>query len=105
MLQRLSGREHTVFTGVCVQRAAEQQVLLCATRVLFDRLSDALIDDYVSCGEGMDKAGAYALQGRGSLLVLEVHGSVSSVIGLPLAQTRGLLEQCGLHLIGCRPGT
>lgn len=96
MLRQLSGREHTVFTGVCAGRGGERQELVCATRVLFDRLSEAVIEDYVGCGEGLDKAGAYALQGRGGMLVLEVHGSVSSVIGLPLAQTRRLLARCGL---------
>ena len=96
MLQLLSGREHTVFTGVCAGRDERRQELLCATQVLFDRLSAELIEDYVGCGEGLDKAGAYALQGRGTMLVLEVRGSVSSVIGLPVAQTRGLLERCGL---------
>ncbi len=99
MLQALSGRAHAVLTGVCVRRregpTAESVV---ATEVRFATLSDAAIDWYVGTGEPLDKAGAYAVQGAGGAFVREISGSVSNVVGLPLAETLELLRQIGFPL-------
>lgn len=96
MLRALSGRSHTVFTGVTVIRGSEQ--LRCAerTEVSFRALSDEEIARYVATGEPMDKAGAYAVQGIAGLWIDQLRGSHTNVIGLPMALTRRLLENCGL---------
>lgn len=95
MLERLSGRTHRVFTGVAVLndrcRLTEQFV----TKVRFMCLTRALIEEYVASGEPFGKAGAYALQGLGDILVDSVSGSVSNVIGLPLRGTMQMLMKAG----------
>ena len=86
MLRRLAGRAHEVITAVAV-RAVPEETVTCdrsTSRVVFAPLSDEQVDWYVATGEGMDKAGAYALQGRGALFVTAVEGSYTNVIGLPL---------------------
>jgi septum formation protein len=102
MLAMLSGTRHEVLTAVCVRRnAAALGVELDAvvsTVVRFRGLSTAEIDWYVSTGEPLDKAGAYALQGAGGAFVLSVEGSVSNVVGLPLAETAELLRRAGFVL-------
>jgi septum formation protein len=102
MLEALSGTEHEVLTAVCVRRAGGEGALeldaLAATAVRFARLSPAEIDWYVGTGEPLDKAGAYAIQGAGGAFVLSVAGSVSNVVGLPLAETADLLRRAGFPL-------
>jgi septum formation protein len=100
MLRALSGTEHEVLTAVVVRRAAPHLELeaLVSTRVRFARLSEAEIAWYVATGEPRDKAGAYAIQGAGGAFVLSVAGSVSNVVGLPLAETAELLRRAGLVL-------
>ncbi len=102
MLRALSATSHEVLTAVCVRRtqpalAVELDVVV-TTRVRFARLGDAEIDWYVSTGEPLDKAGAYAIQGAGGAFVLGVEGSVSNVVGLPLAETAELLARAGFPL-------
>ena len=102
MLRALSATTHEVLTAVCVRRtqpalAVELDVVV-TTRVRFARLGDAEIDWYVSTGEPLDKAGAYAIQGAGGAFVLGVEGSVSNVVGLPLAETAELLARAGFPL-------
>jgi len=91
-LTLLSGRAHRVLTGVAVLgpdgRAASR---LVESRVHFKRLSDADIDAYLACGEGIGKAGGYAIQGRAGALVISLQGSYSGVVGLPLYETANLL--------------
>jgi septum formation protein len=102
MLEALSGTEHEVLTAVCVRRAGGATALeldaLAATAVRFARLSPTEIDWYVGTGEPLDKAGAYAIQGAGGAFVLSVSGSVSNVVGLPLAETADLLRRAGFPL-------
>jgi len=100
MLAALSGTAHEVLTGVCVRRAAVRIEVhaVASTTVRFARLSPAQIDWYVATGEPLDKAGAYAIQGAGGAFVLGVEGSVSNVVGLPLAETAELLRRAGLSL-------
>ncbi len=99
MLRALSGRAHTVLTGVCVRRAgAPTAEALVASQVRFAALSDPAIDWYVGTGEPLDKAGAYAVQGAGGAFVREISGSVSNVVGLPLAETLELLRRVGFPL-------
>jgi septum formation protein len=102
MLRALSGARHHVLTAVCVRRndpapPLEREVLV-ATEVRFRALRDDQIRWYVETGEPLDKAGAYALQGVGGALVDGVTGSVSAVVGLPLAEALELLAEVGFPL-------
>ena len=86
MLRRLSGRVHEVTTAMAL-RALPEETIHCeraVSRVTFAPLSDREIDWYAETGEGMDKAGAYALQGIGALFIESIAGSYTNVIGLPL---------------------
>ena len=96
MLRSLSGRTHHAHTGVTVVGAGGAhttvETRVVTTAVTFVELSDERIEWYVATGEPMDKAGAYAIQERGAALVERVEGSVTNVIGLPLAETLHLLN-------------
>ena len=100
MLRMLSGRTHQVYTGVTVI-APDGRVFTDSDRtdVTFASVDDAEIADYVRSGEPMDKAGAYALQGRAGMWVTHLDGSDTSVIGLPLYLVRSLLLQAGYPLL------
>ena len=98
MLRSLSGRGHAVHTGVAVAHGDDREVIAVTTEVEFADLSDAAIAWYVGTGEPTDKAGAYALQGAGGAFVRAVRGSVSNVVGLPLAETLQLLARVGVGL-------
>jgi len=92
MLRELSGRRHWVHTGVSLALAGETlQSDVATTEVFFRPLSSEEVDAYVATGEPLDKAGAYAIQGRGALLVEGISGCYSNVVGLPLGRTRELL--------------
>jgi septum formation protein len=98
MLTRLSGRDHLVLTALAVRfddRAAEW---LETARVRFAVLTPELIGWYLDTAEGEDKAGAYAVQGRGALFVERVEGNVQAVVGLPLAPLPRMLARVGLAL-------
>jgi septum formation protein len=99
MLRRLSGRTHRVHTGVAVRRNGQELAEVCTTLVTFAALDEAAIQWYVSTGEPMGKAGAYALQGAGAALVESVHGSVSNVIGLPMHVVIELASRTGVNLL------
>jgi septum formation protein len=96
MLRMLSGRDHLVHTGVTVSvplaGARRSSSILVTTRVTFADLDDGAIDWYLETGEAMDKAGAYGIQGAAGAFVERVDGSVTNVIGLPLAETLALLR-------------
>ena len=99
MLGLLSGRRHHVWSGVCVVGAdGKPRVRVADTIVAFKVLSAAEIDWYVECGEGMGKAGGYAIQGRAESFVRFLSGSHSNVVGLPLFETRSLLSSAGVPL-------
>lgn len=96
MLQRLSGREHEVLSAVCLFGGDENATVCVATRVAFCDLSTELIEAYLSTDEPWDKAGGYAIQGLAGALVRSIAGSYSNVVGLPLAETRELLQRFGV---------
>jgi septum formation protein len=85
MLARLSGRRHEVITGICLQRGEERIRDHAVTAVWFAPMSTAEVDDYVSSGEPMDKAGAYAVQGAASKFIPRIEGCYFNVVGLPIA--------------------
>jgi septum formation protein len=95
-LELLSGRRHQVITAVALHTPAGRVIVKAAlTRVSFRRLSEAEIAAYIAGGEGLGKAGGYAIQGRAEMFVKEIAGAWSTVVGLPLALTAGLLEGQG----------
>ena len=98
-LNLLSGRAHRVLTGVAVT-APDGRVAsrLVESRLHFKRLSQAELDAYLACGEGVGKAGGYAVQGRAAALVISLQGSYSGVVGLPLYETSSLLTGLGMAL-------
>lgn len=99
-LRLLSGRRHRVLTGLCLIHGASgrQTMRVVETAVQFKRLSAAEINGYVACGEGIGKAGGYAIQGRADLFVRQLLGSYSNVVGLPLHDVAALLAGFGYAL-------
>lgn len=95
MLSRLSGRSHRVLTAVALAGARES-LRLCASTVRFRPISAAEALAYWETGEPLDKAGGYAIQGRGAVFVTRLEGSYSGVVGLPLYETAQMLAEHGL---------
>jgi len=93
MLAALSGRSHEVLTAVALKHADWLESALSRSEVRFKPLSAQEIGQYVATGECDDKAGAYAVQGRAGRFIIELHGSYSGVMGLPLYETGELLEK------------
>ena len=93
MLQLLSGRTHRVLTGVAGRAGAHVEVEVVTTSVTFVPLTPGAVEWYLRTGEPFDKAGAYAIQGAGGVFVETVSGSVSNVVGLPLATVVRLLDR------------
>ena len=98
MLMLLSGRSHKVVTGVALVKGAKEISAREETTVWMHPLGEEEIDAYISTGEPMDKAGSYAIQGRGAVFVHKIEGCFFNVVGLPLALTANLLKQCGFSL-------
>jgi len=97
MLGDLSGRAHTVYTGIALRRSDHREYSVGATaEVRFRDLSAAEIEAYVATGEPMGKAGAYAVQGMGGTLVDRIEGELSTIVGLTLSATARLLTQAGV---------
>ncbi len=90
-LRALSGATHTVLSGVALLSAGREQVALARTQVEFRHYGEELIDWYVAGGEWRGRAGGYAIQGVGAVLVCAIHGDYENVVGLPLAT---LLDMC-----------
>ena len=100
-LALLSGRRHQVITAVAlITPGGKLKLRVAQTRVSLLRLSQAQIEAYVECREGVGKAGGYAIQGRAEALIKEISGSYSNVVGLPLALTIAMLEGGGSILEG-----
>ena len=99
MLQMLSGQTHRVLSGVAVTDGTRVQAALSITEVTFGVISPAAASAYWDTGEPVDKAGGYAIQGRGVVFVQHMTGSYSGVVGLPLFETAELLRH-----FGYRPG-
>jgi septum formation protein len=92
MLGKLSGRTHSVFTGVAILRGADEHIFYEETAVTFRTLSPEEIRAYVTTGEPMDKAGAYGVQGRGAVLVSRINGCFYTVMGLPVSRVVEVLS-------------
>ena len=105
MLAGLAGRWHRVHTGVALRRTAapdggdSERAAVAMTEVEMAPLGAVELDRYVASGEGLDKAGGYAIQGRASLFVTAVRGSCSNVVGLPMALVYRLARELGVDLV------
>lgn len=98
MLRRLSGRAHEVLTGIAVWNGERCLTRVVTSTVCFRTLTEAEIRWYINTGEGADKAGGYAIQGRAGVFIESIIGSPTNVIGLPLAETAALLREAGFPL-------
>lgn len=98
MLQKLSGREHQVYSGLCLKRREPAYLRLESfkTDVRFKALTVTEIKAYIQTGEPLDKAGAYGIQGMGAFLVESLHGSYTNVVGLPLCEALSWLLEEGI---------
>lgn len=92
MLRLLAGRTHKVITGVCVIATGYEQTAAEVTEVQFSHLSEQEIAEYVATGEPMDKAGAYAIQGRASRWAERINGCYFNVVGLPVPRVYRMLQ-------------
>jgi septum formation protein len=103
MLRELSGATHQVMTGLCIREGGDggkEVRTVVVTDVEFKPLEEGEIEAYIASGEPMDKAGAYAIQGRAAYMIREIRGSYTNVVGLPLAETVDVLA----GMFGVRPG-
>ncbi|HFC6395655.1 TPA: Maf family nucleotide pyrophosphatase [Neisseria meningitidis] len=94
-LNRLSGKQHTVLTAVCIHYRGNAENRVQTNRVVFKPLSSEEISAYVQSGEPMDKAGAYAVQGIGGIFIQSIEGSFSGIMGLPVYETVSMLQDLG----------
>ncbi|MCD6310684.1 MAG: septum formation protein Maf [Candidatus Eremiobacteraeota bacterium] len=101
MLLKLSGKIHHVITGLCVYDSSggKKSTAHVISRVKFKKLTVAEIEEYVKTGEPLDKAGAYGIQGKGGLLVDEIHGCYYNIVGLPLPRLYVILKDFGIDLL------
>ncbi len=99
MLRRLSGRTHSVFTGVCVVSGGQVLSEAEESLVRFRPMSEKEIASYVASGEPMDKAGAYGAQGLAGLFVERIEGSFTNVMGLPVCRLGNMLKKVGVELL------
>jgi septum formation protein len=97
-LRRLSGRAHWVHTAIAMMQGDRRLERCVSTEVSFVPLTDAMIAAYLDTDEPWDKAGSYAIQGLAGSFVKKINGSYSSVVGLPLAETREMLTALGVKL-------
>ncbi len=95
LLRRLSGRTHEVLSALCVVTPAGEHTALNTSRVSFAALTEAQIAQYWETGEPVDKAGAYAIQGRAAAFIERLEGSYSGVMGLPLHELAEILNKIG----------
>ncbi len=93
ILRALSGREHQVLTAIAVALREQIETQISVSNVWFREIPDAEIRRYCASGEPLDKAGAYAIQGRAGAFVTRMSGSYSGIMGLPLAETTELLQK------------
>ncbi|MBS4537180.1 septum formation inhibitor Maf [Clostridium sp. D2Q-11] len=95
ILRKLSEQTHSVYTGIAIIKANTNKKIVdyCETKVKFRRLEDEDIEKYISGSEYVDKAGSYAIQGKGALFVESIEGSYSNVVGLPIVKLDTLLKK------------
>ena len=99
MIVSLAGREHVVITGFCIfdMKKDKEGIQAVRTTVRFKPMTKAEVEKYISVGESLDKAGAYAVQGVGGYMVESIEGSYTNIVGLPLCQVIQMMEEMGAH--------
>lgn len=98
MLRSLSGKRHNVHTGIAVHTGGRVFSGVATTGVYFREMTCAEIEDYIACGEPMDKAGAYGIQGTGGKFVEKIEGDFDTVVGFSMRLLAELLQQAGVEL-------
>lgn len=98
MLSSLSGRKHTVYTGLALFWKNRRLCRYDCANVQFRKLTASVIKSYVATGEPFDKAGGYAIQGIGSIFAREIHGDYSTVVGFPVCLFGSMIEELGFSL-------
>ena len=99
IIKGLAGRQHEVITAVAVATPDRLEQAVSRSRVWFRPMEDDEVRRYVDSGESLDKAGAYAIQGRAAVFATRIEGSFSGIMGLPLAETAELLRRFGIHVV------
>jgi len=99
MLRQLSGRQHTVFTGLALLTSRDHAVGAEKTDVFFRNISEEEISAYVNTGEPLDKAGAYGAQGRGAIFIERIDGDFFNVMGLPVCRLSKMLREFGVEIV------
>lgn len=97
-LKELVGNTHEVYTGVCVSKENFYYTDSACTKVAFQKITDEQIEDYLNLVDPLDKAGSYAIQGPGSLMISRIEGCYYNVMGLPIYPLVTLLEKVGINL-------
>lgn len=97
MLTHLSGKQHEVYTGICIKKGTETRTYSDKTSIYFYHLDTKYIKAYVETGEPLDKAGAYGIQGKGALLVERFTGDYFNVVGLPISKVARVLEGFNIY--------
>lgn len=98
MLLQMSGRSHDILSAVALISEQGEQLMLSHSRVYFRNITESEIETYWKTGEPCDKAGAYAIQGKGSVFVEHLEGSYSGVMGLPLFEVQFMLKKIGISI-------
>ncbi len=93
MLKALSGKKHSVYSGICLIKGDKILTDFCKTDVYFDRIDESDIDRYIATNEWTDKAGAYAVQGKASVFVRKIDGDYFNVVGLPVNLLHNMLKE------------
>lgn len=101
MLQLLNNKKHSVFTGFTILDTKNKKTIskVVETKVYFRKLSEKEIENYIQSENPLDKAGAYAIQNLGELLIKKIEGNYSNIVGLPMSELAQSLKHFGVHLI------
>ncbi len=99
MLMLLSGKTHSVFTGVTVKSSEKSMSFSVESRVTFIPFNEQIAKAYINTGEPMDKAGAYGIQGKGGMLVERIDGDYFNIVGLPICPLREVLYQFNISVL------
>ena len=102
MLGALSGSKHVVLSAVAVNNGKSSSVLVCETSVIFREITNQEINYYWKTGEPRDKAGGYAIQGKGAIFIKHISGSYSGVVGLPIFETSQLMKNFNIPFMGLK---
>ena len=93
MLMLLSGKKHSVFTGVCVRCGDKEVIFSEKSDVYFKKLTDSMIENYIKSGECFGKAGGYAIQEKAALMIEKIDGDYLNVVGLPMSKLYDVLTK------------